>query len=163
MNTRLAVDKDLQPIYDLYMEPDSNPYLTYDIMPLENFIAIYRELLQSQTLFVGEISGEIVASYRLIPKLYRQAHVYYLGSFVVKKGMHGKGIGSRVLQQILEYAKENGKSRIELTVDLHNQAAIHLYKKSCFVIEGTVKNSYKLTSTGKFYDEYLMGCILPDT
>ena len=162
MITRVATDKDFGEIYSLYMEPSSNPYLTYDPMTVDDFAFIYKDLLQSKTLFVTELNNEVIATYRLIPKLYRQTHVCYLGSFVVKKELHGKGIGALVLSEILEYAKAHNKSRIELTVDLHNEPAIHLYKKAGFEIEGIVRNSYKLKSTGKFYDEYLMACILPE-
>lgn len=159
MITRLAGNEDIQCIYDLYMEPDANPYLTYDPMPMKDFIPIFKELLDSQTLFVSEIDNEIVASFRLIPKLYRQSHVCYLGSFVVKKNKNGKGIGTSVINEIIHYAKEHGKSRIELTVDLHNLPAIHLYKKAGFEIEGIVRNSYRLKSTGKFYNELLMAYV----
>ena len=36
---------------------------------------------------------------------------------------------------------------------------IALYKKIGFEIEGRIRNSYRLSATEQFYDEYLMGLI----
>jgi len=160
MQHRLAIEKDFDEIYDLYMDRDANPYLTYDLMEKKFFWNIYMELLSTSTLFVVIIDSMMVASYRLIPKNNRQAHIYYLGSFVTNKNLKGQGIGTSVLKYIKEYSFITGRIRIELTVDLHNQPAIHLYKKMGFNIEGIVKKSYRLNDSGEYYDEYLMACIL---
>ena len=68
--------------------------------------------------------------------------------------------GSKILSAIKQQCKEVGKIRIELTVDVDNMAAIGLYKKAGFETEGIVKKSYRLSSTDRFYDEYLMACFL---
>ena len=56
--------------------------------------------------------------------------------------------------------KDQGKTRIELTVDIENKPAIKLYEKIGFVIEGRVRNSYKRFPENRYLDEYLMGLIL---
>ena len=48
-------------------------------------------------------------------------------------------------------------------MDVSNAGAIALYKKMGFEIEGIVRNSYKLSSTNKFYDEYLMAVLRDET
>ena len=156
---RLADEKDLQQVYDLYMDSDANPYLTFDHMPIDAFKTIYKELLVSNSLYVAEINNEIIGTYRLVRKPARQEHIVYLGSFTVKNTMKGKGLGKELLTHIIEEAGSNGIKRIELTVDLHNEPAIHLYKKLGFEIEGIVRKSYYLKATGKYYDEYLMALI----
>ena len=65
-----------------------------------------------------------------------------------------------MLQHIKEDALNQGITRIELTVDINNSAAIALYKKLGFEIEGTVRESYTVAGTGKLYDEYLMSVIM---
>lgn len=157
---RLASLQDLNAVYDLYMDESSNSYLTYDPMDRPEFRKIYDELLKTETLFVVEENGEIIATYRLIPKENRQAHTVYLGGFVIKSGLKGRGIGTRVLTHVKNNAASEGIKRIELTVDLKNEPAINLYKKIGFEIEGIVRMSYKLKATGQYYDEYLMGLIL---
>jgi putative acetyltransferase len=157
---RNASPQDFENIYSLYMEESANPYLTYDPMSKEEFTAIYEKLVKSETLFVVEYETAIIATYRLIPKTDRQSHIFYLGSFTIKKEMQGKGFGKNILKHIKTFALGQQKIRIELTVDINNAAAIALYKKSGFEIEGQVKKSYRLSATNEYYDEYLMALLL---
>ncbi|WP_419420813.1 N-acetyltransferase family protein [Legionella sp. D16C41] len=52
----------------------------------------------------------------------------------------GIGIGSHLMREALDRAKEKGLTRIELTAREHNLPAITLYKKFGFVTEGIHKN-----------------------
>jgi len=156
---RLALEKDFDEIYDLYMDEESNRFLTYDPMGKQDFQTIYKELLPTDTLFVAEIDNEVIASYRLIRKKNREAGTVYLGGFVVKNSFKGKGVGPKILMDIKETLKEKGIKRIELTVNIDNEAGIRFYKKNGFEIEGHIRKSYKLSSTGEYYDEYMMAFI----
>jgi L-phenylalanine/L-methionine N-acetyltransferase len=160
LNYRLAETRDLQNVYGLYMHPASNAFLTYDPMPVETFHAVYVSLLAEKNLFVVDLQSELIATYRLIKKTHRQSHIAYLGGFSVKDSMKGKGIGFMVLQHIKQEAQAQFCSRIELTVDTENHPAINLYRKVGFEIEGKLKNNYRLASSGKFYDEYIMALLL---
>jgi putative acetyltransferase len=155
---RLAEDGDLNAVYDLYMDAGSNPFLTYDLMPKEEFQKIFEGLLPSKTLFVATAGIEVVATYRLVPKTDRQKHTVYLGGFSIKSSWKGRGIGTQVLQHIRQTAASQGKKRIELTVDINNPDAIRLYQKLGFEKEGYIRNSYIINGT--FYDEILMALIL---
>ena len=157
---RLASPQDFESIYDLYMEESANPYLTYDPMGKQDFKAIYKKLLKTETVFIVENEGTIIATYRLIPKADRQAHTVYLGGFTIKKGFQGKGFGTKILEHIKAYASEQHKIRIELTVDIINAAAIALYKKAGFIEEGQIRKSYRRSDTNDYYDEYLMAVLL---
>ena len=157
---RLASLQNFESIYDLYMEESANPYLTYDPTSKEGFTSIYNHLLKTETLFVVENEGAIIATYRLISKTDRQAHTVYLGSFTISKNLQGKGFGKEILAHIKTYAAEQHKIRIELTVDINNAGAIALYKKSGFDVEGLVRKSYRLSTTNEYYDEYLMAVLL---
>ena len=160
MHSRLATHKDFDFIYDIYMDERSNPYLTYDFMEKKDFKKIYEDLLATHTLYIAEENGQPIGTYRLVPKQYRQAHTVYLGSFGVAHALKGKGYGFKILEEIKKNVQQNGQSRIELTVDLDNDAAIHLYKKAGFETEGIIRNSYRLSATGLLYDEYLMAVLL---
>src|SRR5829696_4238860 len=98
MQHRLATPGDFDFIYHVYMDEGANPYLTYDPMERAAFIPIYEELLASHTLYVAEEGGQSIATYRLIPKTYRQAHCAYLGSFGIDPRWKGKGYGFKVLE-----------------------------------------------------------------
>jgi len=160
MTCNVATPDDFNDIYEMYMDKTSNKYLTYDPMSRESFQSIFNQLLQSGILFVAKENNEMVGTYQLISKTDRQAHVYYLGSFVVKNSMQGKGYGKEILSAIKKNAIEKGKKRIELTVDMNNLGAIALYEKMGFLVEGVVKKSYRLASTGEYYDEYLMALVI---
>ena len=160
MTHRIATLNDFDIVHSLYMDDYANAYLTYDPMSKEAFKPIFESVVNTQTLYVVEENGEVIATYRLIPKTDRQQHTVYLGGFTIKDSARGKGMGSKVLAGIKENCKKNKKIRIELTVDVDNIVAIHLYKKAGFETEGTVKKSYTRSNTNQFYDEYLMALIL---
>jgi RimJ/RimL family protein N-acetyltransferase len=160
MTHQLASQNDFTAVYDLYMDEAANKYLTYDPMSREDFSPIYNQLLQTDTLYVVKKDDDIIATYRLISKTDRQAHVCYLGGLTIKNSMQGKGLGKEILSSIKKLGEGKGKKRIELTVDMNNMPAIALYEKVGFLVEGVVKQSYKLASTGEYYDEYLMALIM---
>ena len=68
---------------------------------------------------------------------------------------HGRGVGSALMAALLELADNwLGLRRLELTVYTDNTAAVHLYEKFGFVIEGTA-SAYALRG-GKYVDAYYM-------
>lgn len=54
----------------------------------------------------------------------------------VAASLRGRGIGTALLKEALRRARENGLSRVELEVFASNEAAIRLYLKTGFVVEG---------------------------
>jgi L-phenylalanine/L-methionine N-acetyltransferase len=160
MTHRLASDADFDFIYKVYMDKSSNPYLTYDPMEREAFRPIFGDLLKTGSLYIVCELESPVGTYRLIPKENRQKHCVYLGSFGIDSERKGRGYGFKILEELKAIVKKEGRSRIELTVDVNNSAAIHLYTKAGFETEGRLRNSYKLASGDSFYDEYLMAVLL---
>src|SRR5687767_7931840 len=100
LHFRQAERRDFDVVYDLYMDQDSNPFLTYDPMGKADFQKIFDSLLPTATLYVAASRNEVIATWRLIPKTDRQQHTVYLGGFSIKSSWKGKGIGTRVLQHI---------------------------------------------------------------
>ncbi len=72
----------------------------------------------------------------------------------------GQGLGARLLGSALAHAQRIGLRRIDLTVRESNQAAIHLYHKSGFSIEGNLK---KAIHTDSGYENIVMMALLFDT
>jgi len=70
----------------------------------------------------------------------------------------GKGIGKLLLREGEKWAKNNGVTRLELTVMTHNTNAVKLYEKVGFVKEGVKKKS--LIVDGCYVDEFYMAKIL---
>ena len=160
LDHRLAKLTDVQSVFDLYMDPMANPFLTFDPMSLREFTSVYDTLINAQNIFVVEHDREIIATYRLIQKTHRQSHILYLGGFTVKSSVKGRGLGFIILDHIKNEARKQAIARIELTVGTENIPALKLYRKVGFEIEGKLKNNYRLASTGKYYDEYLMALLI---
>lgn len=56
---------------------------------------------------------------------------------VIGKKYWNNGLGSLLLEEVVEWAQASGiLRRLQLTVQTRNQAAVHLYQKQGFVIEG---------------------------
>ena len=75
---------------------------------------------------------------------------------------HGQGVGSAMMRALMELA--DGwycLRRVELTVWADNAAAVHLYEKFGFVIEGTA-SQYALRA-GEYVDAYYMARVKPSS
>lgn len=72
----------------------------------------------------------------------------------VRAAWRGQGAGSEFLRRLDAWARENGLTRLELTVMCHNAAALRLYQKNSFEIEGRARRS--LMVDGAPVDEYYM-------
>jgi putative acetyltransferase len=90
-------------------------------------------------VLVACVDGELVAmgSINLFTKQHRRKHAGYVGLAVHDK-WQSKGIGTALMEALIDLA-ENwlNLTRLELTVFVDNEAAIKLYKKLGFEIEGT--------------------------
>ena len=104
---------------------------------------------------VAEIDGEVVGQLGLETiQRPRRRHVGHVG-VVVKDSHQGQGIGSALLAASIELA-ENwlNISRIELGVYVDNEAAIALYKKYGFKIEGeAIRDAFR---NGEYVNVYHM-------
>jgi ribosomal protein S18 acetylase RimI-like enzyme len=72
----------------------------------------------------------------------------------VRKDLRRLGIGTRLLEYTIGRAREMGLERIELEVFTSNTAAIRLYEKAGFVVEGVKKKGRCLD--GEYDDVVLM-------
>lgn len=77
----------------------------------------------------------------------------------IRAGYRGRGIGTEMFKRLDAWAVSQEITRLELTVRKDNEAAVHLYEKSGFVIEGLRKNSMRVG--GAYADEYYMATFIP--
>ena len=79
---------------------------------------------------------------------------------VIGKKYWNNGLGSFLLEEVVEWAQASGiLRRLQLTVQTRNQAAVHLYQKHGFVIEGRQERGAYIEE-GDFIDVYLMGKLI---
>lgn len=70
----------------------------------------------------------------------------------------GRGLGRKLFAAIEEWAKQQAIHRLELTVQAHNERALHLYRRCGFEIEGTRRHS--LLVDGFYIDEYALAKLI---
>ncbi len=136
-----------------------------DEMPLDDFHQ--REYLKRMgdnplgIALVAECEGEIVGFLTCEAGRRRKIkHTADLG-MSVREDWQGRGVGTALLKRTEEWARGTGQiEKLTLNVFEHNRAAIHLYQKAGFQVEGVLRRQIKLDDAhqdlllmGKFMDE----------
>jgi RimJ/RimL family protein N-acetyltransferase len=153
---RVITAADFDFIYHLYMHPQVNPYLLYEIMDTVSFEPVYKDLLERNIIYIYEAEGTAAGMFKFVRQLHRTAHIAYLGGVAIHPSFAGKGHGIKMMQEIIELGKELGILRIELSTAVTNDKAIHLYEKMGFEKEGVLRKYSWLKSEGSFLDEVIM-------
>lgn len=91
--------------------------------------------------YVYEKDGEVVGFY-IISCITDLVEIF---TIAVDKDYREDGIGSKLLEHVINYARENKANEIWLEASTKNIAAINLYKKYGFEIQSTRKNYYQKT------------------
>lgn len=153
------------------------PLLPDDALPLYHIVTdprVYRTLTLSPSMELGQTqewaSKRSPQQHRLVAVWQGQVvglvslsgyansrlrHFARLGLYV-HADYWGRGIGTALLGQALSLADNwLNLHRIELDVYTDNPAAIHLYEKFGFVVEGTRQQAI-FGGDGRFHDEYVM-------
>ena len=156
---RKARADDFEFIYGLYMHPAINPFLLYEMMNKKSFKPIFCDLVSKNLLFVFEQNEVSVGMCKLVPQLFRNSHIVYLGGVAIEPQHAGKGLGLQMMHEIIEFAKQKKFRRIELSVATINEKAIKVYEKAGFAKEGILKNFTYLKSENRFLDEVMMAYI----
>ncbi|MFZ6722703.1 GNAT family N-acetyltransferase [Undibacterium sp. Ji49W] len=127
-------------------------------------LAMWQERLEKtdpkDTRLVAIYDGVVVGSASLhLEKAQRRQHVGSVGMGVAD-AFSGRGIGTALLTELL-HISDNWLNvlRVELSVFCDNAAAVHLYKKFGFDIEGTMRaHAFR---NGEFVDSYAMARLHP--
>ena len=124
----------------------------------ENFIENLTNF-RTSALFIGKIDNEIACVGSILSsqrdRIAHQAEI----AISVKKKFWGLGVGTHLMQTIINYAKSNGQTEIlHLGVIEDNYNAISLYKKMGFEEIGRYKKFLKIN--GQYKDEILMNLYL---
>jgi len=105
-------------------------------------------------VFVAEDDGRIVGRLSIARDQHPASrHVADLGLMVAMTHRR-QGIGTRLLETALDWARQSEVRKLELHVFPHNEAAIKLYEKFGFVKEGYRRGHYRRGQ--EFVDAILM-------
>ncbi len=129
----------------------------------ENVTNTILDFIKNKTgvYLIAEYQNEIVGHAFLEPfKLESLRHIADL-NIAVHLGWQRKGIGKKLLEHLIEWAKRSGGlEKIQLNVRASNFSAISLYQKMGFKEEGRIKNRVKIKD--HYIDDLIMGLDLRD-
>jgi L-phenylalanine/L-methionine N-acetyltransferase len=155
-----ATINDLKFVYELFMHPQINPHLLYEQMSMEDFTPIYEKLIATDVLYLFGVNAEMVGMFKFVPQTYRSEHVAYLGSFAIHPKEAGRGLGAKMLHEIIDLANNTGIKRIELSAGAQNKKALGLYSKCGFKEEGVLRKYTYFKSEDRYIDEIMMSYII---
>jgi GrpB-like predicted nucleotidyltransferase (UPF0157 family)/GNAT superfamily N-acetyltransferase len=115
----------------------------------------------SGVYLVAEFDGKLIGhAFLKSSHLQSLSHIGDL-NIAVHLGWQKQGIGTKLIQHIIEWAKKSGVIvKIQLNVRALNSSAISLYKKMGFEEEGRLKNRVKIKDG--YIDDIVMGLSLLD-
>ena len=114
----------------------------------------------NQITLLALLDGEIAGIVNITAD--QRKRVRHIGDLfiVIAKKYWNNSLGSILLEEVTEWAQASAAiRRLQLTVQTRNQAAVHLYQKHGFVIEGRQERGAYIEE-GKFIDVYLMGKLI---
>lgn len=160
---RKAAVEDGEKIIDyMYAVGEESEYLAFGANELEITIQKERQIIEdinskdNSIMAVALLDGEIVGS--IVFRGGERSRIRHVGELgvTVRKSYWGLGIGSALMEYLIEWAKDTGIIRkINLRVRTDNKSAIKLYKKYEFKEEGILTRDFCVD--GKFFDSLHMG------
>ncbi len=102
--------------------------------------SFYDELTKNKmAIYIIAKDGDDIIAYGGMWHVINEGHIT---NVAVKKEHRGKGIGNKIINELINIAKEKEMIGITLEVRTSNIKAQSLYKKNGFIIEGIRKEYY---------------------
>ncbi|MED1741007.1 GNAT family protein [Bacillus swezeyi] len=119
--------------------------------------AFIQEMREKDNMYAAvEIDGKVYGIARVIRgELQMKKHTGLFRTWLHRRAQ-GLGIGKEIMSYTLNWCRLHQLHKLCLTVFSSNEAALSLYKKNGFIIEGIQKE--QVLSNGVFEDEVLMAC-----
>ncbi|MDE6748987.1 MAG: ribosomal protein S18-alanine N-acetyltransferase [Lachnospiraceae bacterium] len=101
----------------------------------------FKEMIEKEDAryYVAELNGQVVGGCGVL----LIAGEGNITNVVIDKNLRNRGIGTKLLQFMIEDGYMNGLNAFTLEVRVSNAAAIHVYKKLGFFSEGIRPNFYE--------------------
>lgn len=159
MNTRIAQIRDLKEIDEVYREGILDEEKNKS--PRESKKEILKDLDNSKNIRLRGFSKAIRSSKERFLVCEEDEKIIGFGVAVLsnkkrsaevaliylRKAYRKKGIGNRILKELMKWLKEKGEKKVIVTMDVKNDASINLHKKAGFtevaIIMRKTLNTYK--------------------
>ena len=119
----------------------------------EVMVAAYRHWLGDTMLGAFRCGGLIGVAGFYVSRYKKSQHRGHIFSVYVRKNDRGKGVGDRLIKELLAHA-EARVEQVHLAVLLESTAAINTYKRNGFEIYGTDPAAVRIGEAT--YDKYFM-------
>ena len=118
---------------------------TFNISPEKEARFIDRFARSEKDIMLVALDGETIVGNGIIEceRAKRYSHRATL-SITVMKEWWGRGIGSRLMEMMIDFSRKCGISVVSLEVRADNERAIALYKKFGFEVIGLYKRFFKI-------------------
>lgn len=156
---RKTEPKDFVAIYDIYMDTSVNPFMAHDPMDRESFRPVFDDIISRDYAWVFEEGGVVVGMCTAAVGSGRSTHVAKLRSLGIKQEHQGKGLGRKIVQEVIKILQSKSISRFELGVEADNTRGIAFYNNLGFVTEGKLKNYVKRAADDHYVDVLLMALV----
>lgn len=105
-------------------------------------------------MLVAELGGRIVgyADYYVLPSIWEKWNEATINYFFIHKDYQGKGIGSKLLEEVAKRADKVGIAELHVCTEKGNERAIRLYKKHGFLKEHILLERVKEPAHGTSED-----------
>lgn len=123
--------------------------VSYMLDKFQSASAIAEQIAEGYTYFLLEAEEEIVGYVGVVP----QEEYLFLSKLYIKKEARKRGFAAKALALVKDFARENGLSRIRLTVNKGNSGSISVYEHWGFV---TVDSVVTDIGEGFVMDDYVM-------
>lgn len=139
MNIRRAIESDFEQIHTLFIE-----FAEFEKLP-EKMVNTVERMKAEKDFFncwVVEAPNNQIVGYATCFFCYYTwtGKALYMDDLYVKPEFRGSGIGTQLIHQIIQYAKETACHKLRWQVSDWNIPAIDFYKKLGANIDGTEQN-----------------------
>ena len=92
---------------------------------------------ENYVILVAELDDQIVGfiDYYILPSIWEKWNEATINNLFIHKDYQGKGIGSRLLEEVIKRTDEIGIVELHVGTEKDNERAISLYKKHGFLKE----------------------------
>ncbi len=154
MKIRNARPEDESQIWEIFSKVVASGD-TY-VFPPDSDLSLFRENWMKYDPLVAIQDDAIVGTYVIKQNQIGLGSHIANGSYMVHPDWHSQGIGRRLAEHSLSYAKEKGFNAIQFNIVVTtNHPAIALWKKLGFRIIGTVPKAFKHQALG-YVDAHVM-------
>lgn len=160
---RLGTDDDMAALHAIYMEPETNPYLSFERMSLDDFGPVFAALQSEGTLYVWEVDGIVVATCTANRWARRARHVVSIGSVATRRDRWRQGHGGAMMRAVVGVLRGQGVERVDVWVEADNAGALAFYAGLGFVTEGVLRGCFRRAGAGAAVDEVVMAVYLDVT